>query len=51
VDQSEEEQKLLLKQKVLIKVAKTFPLTDAAMTTVFIYILQNVKKGTLEDID
>lgn len=51
VDQSEEEQKLLLKQKMLLKIVETFhsTLTEASILTIFRYILSVVKKKTLED--
>jgi hypothetical protein len=49
VDQSEEELKLLLKQKILIKIAETFQLSDLAILTSFRYILSVTKQKTLDD--
>ena len=51
IDQSEEEQKLLLKQKMLIKIIQTFRLKDSSHMTVFNYILSVAKKKTVDDID
>lgn len=51
IDRSEEEQKLLLKQKALIKAAKTFNLSTEARELVFKYVLSAVKRQTVDDLD
>ncbi len=49
MDQNEEEQKLLLKQKVLLKIVQTFSLSDNALETTFRYMVKVIKQKTLDD--
>ena len=51
VDHNEEEQKLILKQKVLLKIAETFALSELALETTFRYILKVTKEKTLKDLE
>jgi hypothetical protein len=51
VDHNEEEQKLILKQKVLLKIAETFSLSDLALQTTFRYMLKVTKEKTLKDLE
>lgn len=51
-DHSEEEQRLLLKQKMLVKIVTAFPgVSSPSQLAVFKYILSVVKKKTVDDLD
>ena len=51
VDHSEQEQTLLLKQKMLLKIVKTFAITDESILSIVKYVNSVIKKWTIEDID
>jgi hypothetical protein len=51
VDHAEEEQKILLKQQVMFKIAETMPVSDETLITVFKDIVKEVKSKTVGDVD
>jgi hypothetical protein len=51
VDHAEEEQKLLLKQSVLLKILETMPVSETSRLTVLRYMLKVIKQKTVEDVD
>ncbi len=51
IDQNEEEQKLVLLQKILFKITKTFILTEDYQFRIFKYMMTVLKKKTIDDVD
>jgi hypothetical protein len=51
VDHAEEEQKILLKQQVILKIAEKMELSEGMMVVVFKAIVKEVKTKSMEDVD